>query len=95
MNDRSTSNVVDNQAESQFELVVDGETALAAYRREGDRIAFTHTEVPEALEGQGVGSRLIAGALADVRERGLKVVPLCSFVRHYIETHAEAQDLLA
>ena len=95
MNDRSTNNVIDNSAENQFELVVDGETALAAYRREGDRIVFTHTEVPVALEGQGIGSRLVAGALASVRARGLKVVPLCSFVRHSIETHAEAQDLLA
>ncbi len=95
MNDRSTNNVIDNSADRQFELVVDGETALAAYRLDGDRIVFTHTEVPVALEGQGVGSRLVAGALASIREQGLKVVPLCSFVRHYIETHAETQDLLA
>ena len=94
-NDPPTGKVVDNQAKNQFELVVDGETALAAYRRDGDRISFTHTEVPVALEGQGVGKALVAGALADVRRQGLKVVPSCSFVRHYIETHDDMQDLLA
>ena len=87
--------VRNNREESQYELEVEGHKALAAYRREGQRIVFYHTEVPEALEGQGVGSRLVKGALDDVRGQGLKVVPQCSFVRHYMETHAEAQDLLA
>ncbi len=87
---------VSNNAEmQQYELRVGEEYALAAYKLEGDTIRFTHTEVPEALEGQGIGSRLVKGALADVRRRGLKVVPLCAFVRHYIDTHPETQDLLA
>ena len=88
--------VTDNQAEQQYELRVGGgEPALAAYRIEGSTMSFTHTIVPEELEGQGIASELVAGALADVRSRGLKVVPLCSFVEHYIETHPEEQDLLA
>ena len=87
--------VTNNRAETQYELIVDGHKALAAYRLDPGRISFTHTEVPVELEGQGVGTRLIEGALAQVREEGLQVVPLCSFVRHYIDTHQEAQDLLA
>jgi hypothetical protein len=86
--------VTNNRADSQYELTVDGHKALAAYSLDGRVISFTHTEVPSALEGQGVGSRLVAEALEQVREEGLKVKPLCSFVRHYIETHPEAQDLL-
>lgn len=87
--------VVNNEAEHQYELHVGGHTALASYRLKNGRISFTHTEVPVELEGQGVGSRLVAGALEDARERGLKVVPICSFVRHYVDTHPETQDLLA
>jgi predicted GNAT family acetyltransferase len=87
--------VSDNAEMQQYELRVGEDYALAAYKLEGDTIRFTHTEVPEELEGQGIGSRLVKGALADVRRRGLKVVPLCAFVRHYIETHPETQDLLA
>jgi hypothetical protein len=87
---------VSNNAEmEQYELRVGEDYARAAYKLEGDTIRFTHTEVPEELEGQGIGSRLVKGALADVRRRGLKVVPLCAFVRHYMETHPETQDLLA
>jgi hypothetical protein len=91
----SAGAVRDNGAEGRYELEVDGALAVAAYRIEDGRISFYHTEVPEALEGRGVGGALVAGALEDVRSRGLKLVPLCSFVRHYVETHPEAQDLLA
>jgi predicted GNAT family acetyltransferase len=87
--------VVDNREEHRFELEVDGSTAIASYRIEDGAIAFTHTLVPEELEGQGVGSALVKGALAQVREKGLKAVPRCAFVRHYFEKHAEVQDLLA
>jgi hypothetical protein len=89
------SDVRHNFQEQRYELEVEGETAVATYRMEGDRISFTHTIVPEELEGQGIGSRLVAGALEDVRGKGLKVVPLCAFVKAYIERHPEWQDLLA
>ncbi|HWH22389.1 MAG TPA: GNAT family N-acetyltransferase [Allosphingosinicella sp.] len=87
--------VVNNEAEGQYELKVEGATALAAYRLKDDRISFTHTQVPPELEGRGIGTRLIKGALDDVRTRGLRVVPICSFVRHYMESHDEVRDLLA
>lgn len=87
--------VVDRPDHHRFELNVDGETAIAAYNREGNIVVFTHTEVPEALEGRGVGSALIKGALAHVRATGDRFVPQCSFVRAYAERHPEVQDLLA
>jgi predicted GNAT family acetyltransferase len=87
--------VVDNPARHRFELEVDGETAFAAYRFEGDDIVFYHTVVPDALSGRGVGSMLVRGALDQVRAKGLKVVATCPFVHAYIEKHPEVQDLLA
>jgi predicted GNAT family acetyltransferase len=86
--------VTNNEALGQYELTVDGHTALTAYKVRPDHLTFYHTAVPEALGGRGIGKRLIKAALADVRRRGLKVVPTCTFVRHYIETHTEEQDLL-
>lgn len=56
---------------------------------------FTHTEVDDAYEGQGVGGTLVRGALDDVRRRGAQVVPLCPFVRSWIERHPDYQDLVA
>lgn len=87
--------VVNNEAKRRYELHIGEHVALAAYQIDGDTIRFTHTEVPKALEGRGVGSRLVAAALADVRRLGLRVVPLCPFVRAYIDRHPEEQDLLA
>lgn len=87
--------VRNNASEQEFELTVDGERAIAAYQREGDTIIFTHTVVPPAIEGRGVGSKLIRGALDQVRDAGLKVVPQCAFVRAWIDKHPEYRDLLA
>jgi predicted GNAT family acetyltransferase len=89
------SEVKDNPDKSQFELIVDGHTALAAYRMKPGIITFTHTEVPKELGGRGIGSQLAQGALAQARERGLRVVPLCPFIKAYIEKHPEYADLLA
>jgi len=89
------STVRDNKAASRYELAVNGDLAIAVYQQRGDLIAFTHTEVPPELEGHGVGSTLIKGALADVRARGLAVIPACEFVAAYLERHPEEQDLLA
>jgi len=86
--------VIDNKAEQEFELTVDGYRAVAAYQLEGDTIVFTHTEVPPAIEGRGVGSKLIQAALDSARDRGLKVVPQCPFVRAYMEKHPEMRDML-
>lgn len=86
--------VRDNIARQRFELAVDGAVAIAAYRLDGTAITFTHTEVPDALEGRGIGSRLVRGALAEARNRGLTVTPACSFFAQYMARHPETQDLL-
>ena len=90
-----SDDVRDNPARHRFELEVDGHLAIAVYSLAPGVITFIHTEVPEALAGRGIGSRLANGALAQVRARGLKVVPRCPFIRGYIEKHPEWQDLLA
>lgn len=87
--------VRNNESAHQYELEVDGALAIAAYRLRDDRITFTHTEVPDALEGRGIGSRLVKAALDDVRSKGLKVIPACAFVKHYMDKHSEVRDLLA
>jgi predicted GNAT family acetyltransferase len=73
---------------------VEGELAIALYRVDGNTMMFTHTEVPARLQGRGIGSRLVRGALDAARARGLRVMPLCSFVADYIRQHPEVQDLV-
>ncbi|WP_426954910.1 GNAT family N-acetyltransferase [Muricoccus radiodurans] len=87
--------VTDNRARHRFEMEAEGHTAFIDYRREAGHIVLIHTEVPKALEGHGIGSRLVRGALELIRAEGLRVVPRCSFVAAWIERHPEAQDLVA
>jgi uncharacterized protein len=87
--------VRDNPEALRYELLVDGNVAgEIQYRRSPDRVALVHTEVSPSLEGQGLGSRLVAGALDDVRAHGLRAVPVCPFVRSYIRRHPEYGDLV-
>ena len=87
--------VRDNVERSRYELEVSGEIAVADYRRQGDTLLITHTHTPPALRGQGIAARLVAGMLTDVRARGLKITPLCSYVVDYFERNPDQQDLLA
>jgi predicted GNAT family acetyltransferase len=83
-----------DEAHKRFEARLDGETAVASYMRVRDTYIFTHTEVPEAFEGQGVGSRLVRYALDHVKAEGHSVAPLCPFVKGYIERHPEYKSLV-
>ena len=68
---------------------------VADYLVSGQRVVFPHTEVEPELEGRGIASQLARRALDDARERGLRVVPACSFFRIYLRRHPEDADLLA
>ncbi len=91
----SEPRVADVPSEQQYELAVDGERmGFLAYRdREGKRV-FLHTEVDPYVEGEGLGSRLVSGALEDARARGLRVVPVCNFVRAFLGRHPEYADVV-
>lgn len=88
--DTAALSVRDNRADLRYELVRDGEVlGFLLYRIEPDRVVLVHTDVDPAYEGQGFGSVLVKGALDDLRERGVRAVPLCPFVRVYIQRHPE------
>ena len=87
--------IVDNRERHRFEANLgDGSLAVAEYTLPAGKIVFTHTEVPAAHEGHGIGSALIRFALASARERKLQVIPICPFFAAYIKKHVEEQDLL-
>lgn len=96
MVDAGPSYAIRNNVEkSRFEADLgDGSLAITEYRLGVGTIVFTHTQVPSAHEGQGIGTALIRSALNFARERGLKVVPICPFFAAYLEKHPEERDLL-
>ena len=87
--------VRDNPAELRYEILAgDDLLGVIRYVREPGTVVLVHTEIEPEAEGRGVGSRLVAGALADIRSRGLRLVPVCPFVRDYIARHPEYDDLV-
>ncbi|WNV76347.1 GNAT family N-acetyltransferase [Geodermatophilus sp. DSM 44513] len=90
------TSVVDVPERGRFEIRLgDRVVGLASYHVQDGTMALPHTEVDPSVGGRGYGSRLVTGVLTAARERGLTVLPYCSFVRHHIEQHPEFLDLVA
>jgi predicted GNAT family acetyltransferase len=93
--DDGTPEVRDHASAHRFEIWVDGQMAgFTEYHVLGGLVSFTHTEVDDRYEGQGLGSTLVRGALDVMRERAASVAPHCSFVRDWISRHPEYLDLV-
>jgi uncharacterized protein len=88
--------IVDNPEKHRYQAW-DGQDVrgFIDYHVQPGLVTIMHTEVDRDAEGQGVGSRLAAHALDDVRSRGLSVLVVCPFVREYMRRHPEYADLVA
>jgi predicted GNAT family acetyltransferase len=91
----SGSIVIGNDSERRrFVAHIDDVEACIHYVVAQGVITFTNTHVPEVLRGRGITTQLIRVALAQARENGWRVTPLCRCVATYIKQHAETHDLL-
>ncbi|MFL6137279.1 MAG: GNAT family N-acetyltransferase [Frankiaceae bacterium] len=87
--------LTEDRSGGRFVARIGGREAGAAhYRRSGERIVLTHTEVDEAYEGRGIGGALARYALDTARAEAKRVVPLCPFIAAYIAQHGEYADLV-
>ncbi len=95
---RSTSSggdeIVDNEAQSRFELDLGQAIAVAYYKRDGDTITLLHTEVPQEFSGRGLGSRLAGAVFRRLRQRSARVIAKCPFMATYATRHPEYADIL-
>jgi predicted GNAT family acetyltransferase len=87
--------VIHNEELQRYEILLDGEkVGHADYKVEGDVLVFDHTEVDPAQQGKNLAGILMREALDDVRERGLKMRPVCSYVVKFVERFDEYADLV-
>ncbi|MGF6254985.1 GNAT family N-acetyltransferase [Ensifer sp. LBL] len=86
--------VIDNRQDSRFELPIGDEIAVAYYRLEDGRVVLTHTEVPQALSGQGIGTRLATGVFDILRAQNARVIAKCPFMAAFAAKHPEYVALL-
>lgn len=94
--DGDTFRIADNPERSRYEVYVGSALAgVTDYHAQPGLVTLKHTEIDPAFEGQGVGSRFVAGVLDDLRRRGVLVLPICPFVRAFLQRHPEYADLVA
>ena len=84
----------DNADAKRYELPVEGEIAVVTYNLSPPNLMITETLVPEKLEGQGIASRLAKHVIEDARERGLLILPVCTFFSAYFQKHPENADVV-
>lgn len=85
--------VLHNETAKRFEVTVEGQLALIQYVRAGERLVFTHTEVPEPLEGRGIAKRMATVALDYAKDNGLWVQALCPFMARFLHDHPEYEPI--
>ncbi|MBN3860454.1 N-acetyltransferase [Neisseriaceae bacterium PsAf] len=83
--------VINNKDKSRFEIEVDGHIAFVTYEFFDGGIAYIHTVVPSEIGGKGIASYLVKYVLDDAQKKGLKVDPVCPFIKSYIDKHPEYQ----
>ncbi|MEB7504363.1 GNAT family N-acetyltransferase [Arthrobacter koreensis] len=90
-------NIQHNPAEHRYEAINDGDgtvAGFAAYRDQPGSRAFTHTQVSDAYQGQGIASELVRFAADDVRAAGLRLVPYCPYVARWLKKHPEYSGIV-
>lgn len=90
-----TMNIEHDHAAHVFSVDVDGQRATLDYELSGTVMTITHTRVPDALGGRGIGGQLVRAALDAARKQGWQVIATCSFADAWINKHPEYADLRA
>ena len=86
--------LINNTERGAFEMTVQEGLAFLSYKTTGDVFALMHTEVPQELEGKGIGSALVEKTLQYLEANNMRMVPRCAFVITYLQRHPEWNRLL-
>ncbi len=85
-----------DKPEAEMTFTLDGPTHADGSRVMVVRHTLAPREMTEMSEmsGMGVGKALVENMVKDVRARGVKIMPLCSFTRAMLEKRPDGQDVL-
>ena len=80
----------------RFVVSVLSGTAVLAYTPAGPGVLELYsTYVPAADRGKGIAGQLVEAAVGYARSEGLRIIPSCWYVAHWIQQHPEHADLLS
>ena len=86
--------MINNEAEHNFELWVEGKKAFIDYKQKKDKVYVLHTEVPKELEGKGIAAALVEKVFHYLEENHLRLIPLCVYIQSFLKRHPEWNRLL-
>lgn len=86
-----------NETDKNFEVFQDGKHAgLMTYTWAGDdKFIIDHTEVDAQYNGLGLGKNLVEAAVNFAREKGVKIIPLCTFAKATIQKNSDWTDVVS
>lgn len=92
---RVEATIVDTPENGRYEARIGDEVVgWVDYRRLRGRIAAIHTEVRPEFEGRGIGSRLVRRVIADAKDQGLGITPVCPLFVAYFERHPDEAGIV-
>ncbi len=89
------SELHDNAGAEQYELVLNGETVFARYRKSAGVLTILWVESPPVLRGTGAAGQLMKLVGAEARKQGWRIVPVCGYAAAWLRRSPEFRDLVA
>jgi predicted GNAT family acetyltransferase len=87
--------ITNNHASNRFEVSLREGIGFLRYRIDAGTMHLLYVEVPPEARGHGVAAELSHAALEFAKERGFKVIPICSYVAAYLRRHPEYAEMTA
>ncbi|MEJ5019052.1 GNAT family N-acetyltransferase [Ochrobactrum vermis] len=73
---------------------IEGETEITFTKRGANLISADHTGAPDSMKGTGSAAALVTFMIEDARQNGMKIIPLCPYVRAQYRRHPEWADVM-
>lgn len=86
--------VINDLQGSRFVLDVNGQEVYVLYAEDKDVIDLYSTYTPPKLRGQGLAEKVVFAAFEYAKEKSLRVIPSCWYVRSFINKHTEYQQFV-
>lgn len=86
--------VINDKQGSRFVMNVDGNEVYVLYAEDKNAIDLYSTYTPPQLRGKGLASVVVKSALEYAKEKNLKVIAGCWYVRKFIDENQQYQNLI-
>jgi predicted GNAT family acetyltransferase len=86
--------IVNDKQGSRFVLDVNGQEVYVLYAEDKETLDLYSTYTPTQLRGQGLAEKVVHAAFEYAKEKKLKVIPSCWYVRKFLEKHPEYESIV-